>query len=345
MHRQARPGHHTEKLTWIRGALYTLSFAAITILAAGGAPGQSSEAAAPALASAGPAAPLSTHGDDTPRAHAGSARTAAIGETVVLDGSASTSADGRRLTYAWTLHAPAGSGARLSAPEAVRPSFTVDLLGEYRAELTVSNGETSSAAKAVRISTGNVAPVADAGPDRSIRVGKTILLDAARSTDFNGDILRFRWSLVHAPAGSRAQFSGTRSATPAFSADRAGDYVLALVASDGRLDSSPSYVRVSTRNSRPRADAGIDRVLIAGMGLRLDGSDSADPDHKTLDYAWSLLHAPAGSAAALHDVKSVGPLLRTDLPGLYVAQLVVTDGKYPSAPDTVVIEAHAVGAH
>ena len=35
--------------------------------------------------------------------------------------------------------------------------------------------------------------------------------------------------------------------------------------------------------------------------IALDGSGSYDPDYDLITYAWTLAHAPVGSAAALDD--------------------------------------------
>ncbi len=255
------------------------------------------------------AAPFESQTFDTPRADAGAGRTVVIGESVALDASGSTDDQGDRLKYMWTLRAPPGSGAQLSDPTAVRPRFAVDLLGDYVAELVVSDGDTQSEAATVRFSTGNVAPIADAGTDRTIRIGETVLLDASASSDFNGDTLNYRWAVIEAPAGSRAAPASAKASMTSFTPDRDGEYVLALVASDGRLDSAPALLRLNTLDSQPRADAGIDRNIFAGTAVRLDGRESADADDDTIDYAWSLLHAPKHSRGRAVSASSSAALL------------------------------------
>lgn len=79
--------------------------------------------------------------NQAPSAVAGTDRTASVGLLVSLDGSASNDPDGDALTYAWTLTAPAGSGASLDDPTAAEPSFVPDVEGAYVASLTVNDGE------------------------------------------------------------------------------------------------------------------------------------------------------------------------------------------------------------
>src|SRR5439155_436935 len=102
----------------------------------------------------------------------------------------------------------------------------------------------------------NYPPVANAGPDVTAPVGTTGPLDGQGSTDVDGDPLTYRWSFTSRPAGSSAVLSGAGTATPTFTIDRAGDYVVQLHVNDGLLDSAPDTVTISTLNSLPVADAG-----------------------------------------------------------------------------------------
>ena len=45
----------------------------------------------------------------------------------------------------------------------------------------------------------NTAPVADPGRDQTVAVGATVILDASGSSDVDGDLLDFFWSLIKAP--------------------------------------------------------------------------------------------------------------------------------------------------
>ena len=91
-----------------------------------------------------------------------------VGETVLLDGSGSTSPRAAPLTYLWSLiNVPVGSTAALPDPTAVNPTFNADLPGTYVAQLIVNDGTLDSEPDTVTITTGNSAPVADAGSDQT----------------------------------------------------------------------------------------------------------------------------------------------------------------------------------
>ena len=273
-----------------------------------------------------------------PVANAGADRTMLVGTTQTLDGSLSSDADGNSLTFRWALTTrPAGSAAVLSDPNAVAPSFVVDQPGDYVAQLIVNDGLADSAPDTVLLSTINSAPVSNAGPDQSVTVGATALLDGGGSSDVDGDPLTFRWALSSRPAGSNAALSSLNSVTPSFTVDVPGLYLVQLIVNDGHTDSAPDTVMINTANSPPVANAGADQAAFVGTPITLNGSASSDVDGNPLSFRWSLTSRPAGSSATLSNETTVSPSFVIDAPGTYVAQLIVNDGTVDSVPDTVTI--------
>jgi hypothetical protein len=273
--------------------------------------------------------------NSAPVANAGADQSTLVGSTVTLDGSGSSDVDGDALTFSWSLTSPAGSAATLSDTTAVKPTFDVDLAGVYVAQLIVNDGTVNSAADTVSISTINSAPLADAGPDQTVLLGSTVTLDGSGSSDVDGDVLTFSWSLTP-PAGSAAALSDPAAVKPTFDVDLAGVYLAQLIVNDGTVDSAADSVSISTSNNAPVADAGPDQTVLVGVTVALDGSGSSDVDGDGLTYSWSLT-VPAGSTANLSDPAAINPTFDIDLPGDYVAQLIVNDGRVNSAPDTVSI--------
>ncbi len=289
-------------------------------------------------ASAADTVTLST-ANTAPVADAGPDQAVLVGQTVTLDGSASSDVDGDPVTYAWAwLSVPTGSTAALQEAASVAPQFTADRPGTYVVQLVVDDGRAASAADTVSVSTVNTPPVANAGADQAIVAGQRVTLDGGTSYDPDGDAIAFRWSISSAPAGSVLAIPNPTDPIIEFVADRPGDYVLQLVVNDGQEDSAADTVVVSTSNTTPVANAGPDQAGTPGRTVILDGSASGDADGHLLSYAWSIVSAPSGSLAALEDEASVSPTLMPDRPGSYVVQLIVHDGYVASAPDTVRID-------
>jgi hypothetical protein len=83
---------------------------------------------------------------------AGAPQSAKVGATITLNGSASSDADGDRLSFAWTLVTkPAGSQASLSNANIVAPSFVPDVAGSYVFSLVVNDGKADSQPSTVTI--------------------------------------------------------------------------------------------------------------------------------------------------------------------------------------------------
>ena len=284
--------------------------------------------------------------NERPVADAGDDQTSHPGHSVTLDGSRSHDPDGDTpLTLSWEIVAsPEGSTVRLSDPAAPLPSFTPDLLGEYRIRLTVADRLGSvSLPDEVVVSTLNSAPTADAGSDQVIIVrGATVQLDGRGSSDPDGDSLSFVWTMIEKPAGSTAALSNPASVTPTFVADLQGSYLLALVVRDSFGGTSEAdLVTVSFENVPPVADAGNSRTLGVGETAFLDGSGSFDANGDPLTYRWSLVTMPEGSRAALDDPASIAPAFVPDRPGLYVINLIVNDGLLDSEPSSLTLTATA----
>ena len=273
-----------------------------------------------------------------PTANAGPDETAVVGATVQLDGSFSVDLDGDPLTFLWSfVSRPTGSSAALSDPLAVRPTFVMDRSGDYVLRLVVNDGAVDSVSDTVTIRTGNSRPVAEAGAPQTVALGATVHLDGSASSDVDGNILTYAWTFVSRPAGSIAAFSDPTSVMPTFVADVPGTYVVGLIVNDGSAASDADTVSITTGNSPPVSNAGLDQSVSLGATVTLDGVGSSDVDQNPLTFAWSFTSRPAGSTATLSDPAASSPTFVADSAGMYVLQLIVHDGTVAGAPDTVVI--------
>ncbi|MEA3643203.1 MAG: PKD domain-containing protein, partial [Lamprobacter sp.] len=277
--------------------------------------------------------------DNTPPvANPGRDRTAPLGATLTLNGSGSSDVDGDPLTFAWTLvRQPEGSTAELLEVDAIAPQLALDQPGAYVVQLIVNDGQADSAPASVTLATENSRPLADAGPAQTVPLGASVHLEGHHSTDADGDPLRAHWALTRVPLGSTATLSDPIAIDPTFVADWAGDYVAQLIVNDGTLNSTPVTVLISTDRSRPVADAGSDQEAVLGDWVFLDGSGSSDADGDPLSYRWSFTSRPDASEATLYDADQAEAAFVPDVAGLYVVQLIVSDGELASRPDTATL--------
>jgi len=194
----------------------------------------------------------------------------------------------------------------------------------------------------------NLAPVANAGADQTVKVDGLVILDGTGSYDPDGNYpLTYAWEIISTPSGSTAISSASDSSVSTFSftVDLPGEYTIQLVVTDSLGTASEPYlVLVSTSNSMPVADAGSNQALSKeGITVQLDGSQSFDPDGDPITYAWSITSKPPFSSAALNDPTAVNPTFVADSLGTYVIELIVTDNQgLDSFPDEVVVSSENV---
>lgn len=283
-----------------------------------------------------------------PVAYAGAGQSVAVGATVQLDGTASSDVDGDPLSYVWTyVSVPAGSNA-LSAGigsfRSARAFFVADVAGTFIVQLVVNDGKTDSDSSTVVITAGsgaaNTPPVANAGANQTgVNVGANVQLSGAGSTDVNGDPLTYKWTLSAVPSGSVAQLNNPNIVNPVFVADKAGTYIVQLIVNDGKIDSAPSTVTITTGAApvnAPTANAGANQSVPVGSVVTLNGSGT-DPQNLALTYSWSFMARPANSTAVLSNTTVAKPAFTADKPGDFVLQLIVNNGSLSSAPSTVTI--------
>jgi hypothetical protein len=148
------------------------------------------------------------------------------------------------LFLSWRLAgAPVGSLAELGRTDTLTTLFTPDLAGIYTLELMASDstGATSFTSFAVTVrSCGGNAPLVQSvsSSPASPTVGTPVAL-AAVTTDVDTafecaltDPTTLRWSFIAMPSGSAAPLLGPEMAAPSFVPDRAGTYVVSVVATD-----------------------------------------------------------------------------------------------------------------
>ena len=310
-------------------------------------------------------------GNTPPVADAGSDITASTGDTVDLDGTGSSDADGDPLTYTWTFTSvPSGSSmtdADLSSTTSATPSFTPDIAGEYELTLTVSDGTSSNSDSViVTITGGNTDPIADAGDDETYTLGEEVTLDGSGSSDADGDSLDYWWKFTSVPSGSsigNTAIGDRTSDVTSFTPDVVGSYTVQLRVYDGTVyvydtvtftiepgdtetdtevtDTEVSDTETDTEitNTPPEADAGADQTVTLGDTALLDGTGSSDADGDALDFWWKFVSVPASSSIGNRDISdrtAEEPEFTPDVEGDYTLQLRVYDGT-DYAYDTVVI--------
>jgi len=214
-----------------------------------------------------------------PTAYAGADIPGSVGGLVTLDGAGSSDPDGDELSFEWAfLSVPEGSA--LTDDDIVNsfteaPTFVPDVVGDFEVELAVSDGVNNGDTDSVLVTAvDNLPPVADAGGDKAITLGESVLLDGSLSSDPEGEDLTYSWTFSELPEGSSlsdVDIAANDTMLAAFNPDVDGVYVVTLAVSDGVFTSEDS-AELSTSGCGCSASPTIPNttpwaLLMLGLGL------------------------------------------------------------------------------
>ncbi len=228
-----------------------------------------------------------------PIATAGPDQTVSEGTTVTLDASNSSDPDDGIATYLWEQ--TGGVSVTLSDPIAAKPTFLAPDVGSggasltFRLTVTDGGGLQSTDSCVVNVTSGNLPPVADAGPDQTVSEGATVALDGSNSSDPDDGIATYLWEQT---GGVSVTLSDPTVVKPTFVAPDVGPVEASLtfrltVTDTGGLQSTDTcFVNISWVNTPPVANAGPNQTVEEGATVALDGSNSSDSDDGIESYLW-----------------------------------------------------------
>jgi len=150
------------------------------------------------------------------------------------------------------------------------------------------------------------------GADVSASAGSILTVSASGSTDADGDVLSFKWTLVSKPATSNLVLAGDTAAQLSIKPEVAGTYVVSLRVTDSKGAYVEKKATVLVRdNAAPVTNVAVSvsytgpvttkasQQLNIGSSVVLDASTSTDAEGDVVTTGWTLIEKPAASAAAL----------------------------------------------
>lgn len=288
-------------------------------------------------------------GNDAPMANAGKDISITLPvNTVTLDASASSDADGNIIKYAWKKLTGPAAGTITNAAIATT-SVTGLTAGTYIFTLTVTDNKAATDIDSIIVKVNpaavNKPPVANAGSGATITLPtNSTTLDGQASDDPDGSISKYQWKKVSGPAGGI--ITTPAAVKTAITNLIAGSYVFSLTVTDNKNATSTASVTVKVNpapNRAPVASAGENTTITLPTNVvTLDGSASKDADGKITRYAWRKVSGPAGgtfssSTAARTSAKGL-------VAGTYVFSLTVTDDDNATATADVTVTVRPVAA-
>ena len=268
--------------------------------------------------------------------------------TAILDGSASTDADGKLVRYVWKKISGPTAGV-ITTPFGTSSSTTVTGLttaGTYKYQLNVVDNRAAVSRDTLTIvvssgaSVTNVAPVAKAGGDATITLPtSTYTLNGSASSDQDGTIASYLWTKVSGPA---ATIVSPTAASTSVNGLVQGTYVFKLKVTDDKGATGEDQVTVTVNaapNVAPVAKAGADiNITLPTNTATLNGTGSTDSDGTIASYLWTKVSGPA---ATIVSASASSTAINNLVEGTYVFKLKVTDNDGASSEDQVTVTVNA----
>lgn len=159
----------------------------------------------------------------------------------------------------------------------------------------------------------NVAPTANAGPNRSYYVNQLVILDGRASSDPEGEPLTYAWT----EDGANPQtglLHGAASPQPGFTPTVAGSYVFRLTVNDGRTNSSQASVTITVLSGTPSTQVLTSTTTGPTSGYVTESARAFSTDMTagkiTINYAgiaqFALPAVPAGTSVSSASLTLMG---------------------------------------
>lgn len=284
-------------------------------------------------------------GNQNPIANAGTDKTITLPtNSLNLVGSGSDP-DGSISSYLWTK--VSGPTATLSNLNSSTLALSNLLIGTYVFSITVTDNNGASATDNVTVlvnpASSNLAPTANAGPDKSIFLPTTsTTLSGSGSSDLDGSIAAYLWEKLSGPA---ATLTNSGTATLSLSGLVEGAYIFRLTVTDniGATHSDQATVNVIGSNQSPVSNAGSPITLTLPTNSTNIVGSGTDADGSVVLYAWSKVSGPASLGASNVGLSTVTVFNLTQ--GVYVFRLTVTDNLGATGTSTVSVTVNAAATN
>jgi hypothetical protein len=196
--------------------------------------------------------------------------------------------------------------------------------------LSCRNGTTTT-------STGNQAPIANAGSDKTLTLPSNSTTLYGAGTDADGSVTAYAWSKK---SGGSATMAGTTSKELKLSNLVAGTYTFALTVKDddGVTDSDDVIVTVksstTTTNVAPTVYAGSDKLVVLPSSSLAISASAKDSDGTIKSYSWTKTSGPS---VYMYNQTTSTLKLSSLVSGTYTFRVTVKDDKGAIDTDDVTV--------
>ena len=183
----------------------------------------------------------------------------------------------------------------------------------------------------------NHRPGVSAGPDLVAYKNTTVVL-AASGSDEDGDALTYCWTQLEGPALLQ---EGRNTPSLSFIPSRSGMLRFCVIARDQLSESPPALVNVTVLNRVPTASVPSDIACIRDELVILNAT-GYDPDGDELVFTWTQV---SDGPRYLDNFTGRSASFIADMAGVFLIQVVASDGEAKSPPAFVNLTVHNHGHH
>ena len=266
-----------------------------------------------------------------------------------------TDADGTVEVYRWTqVSGPTANLVNSKSPIATASDM---IEGVYVFRLTVTDEDGASGSDDIKVTVlpvnTNLAPTANAGEDRAIKLPTNNTTLFGSGFDSDGTITAYQWDKLSGPTVTTSDMT---SATLELTNLIEGTYIFRLMVTDDDGATGADEVEIKilspSFNLNPVADAGEDQFIELPINSTTLIGSGQDPDGIIDSYVWNLVSGPNTPDYTDLSVKDLD--ISNLIEGVYIFSLEVTDDGdladsdevkvVVSAPDATELQAPIVDA-
>lgn len=252
--------------------------------------------------------------------------------TIVLSGTASDP-DGTIASVAWTQVSGATPGMSGQNTNDLSLSGLTEGIYMFRFTATDNKSATASAEVTLTVTATNIAPLVNAGDDKTLILPLNTIQITATASDLDGTIATYQWTQLSGPINPT--LSGANTLTLTASDLIPGTYEFLISATDNDAATSSDKVAVNvldaTTNQLPIVSAGPDEVVYLPTNSVVLNGSATDPDGNITDVLWTQT---SGSATTSNETTNTLTAVNM-AEGTYVFRLTATDDAGGTAYDEV----------